>query len=45
MVTPVPDIKNIEHNEDAEAKKVVLIGKTTSGSYKTIKLDTDGSLI
>lgn len=42
---PIPDMKNIEHNDDAEAKNVVMLGKTSGGAYVPIKVDTDGSIM
>jgi len=40
----IPDIINIEHENIAEAKKVLAFGKTTASSYVPILLNDDGSL-
>jgi len=40
----VQDIKNIEHDDDAEALRGLLIGKTTSGTYTSLLLNDDGSI-
>jgi len=45
MVKPIPDIENAEHNEIANAKNCIAFGKTTDGSYITIKVNSDGELI
>lgn len=44
MVKPIPDIENAEHNENQDAKKVILFGKTTSGSYIELKVKSDGTV-
>lgn len=41
---PIPDLENREHEDDAQAKKVVAIGKTTSGDYVELLVDTDGTV-
>jgi hypothetical protein len=41
---PSADIENAEFENDATAKRVLLIGKTTTSTYVPIKLNADGSL-
>ncbi len=41
---PLPDLANIEFNDDAEAKNVVALGKTTSGAYIPLALNDDGTV-
>jgi len=41
---PVTDIENIEHNDEAEMKKVVAFGKTTASTYVPILVDEDGKI-
>lgn len=41
---PGPDIENIEHENDAEAKRTLLHGKTTGGVYVPFSVDSDGKL-
>jgi len=41
---PIPDLANIEHNDNAEAKNVVVLGKTVSGAYVPILLNDDGTI-
>lgn len=41
---PTNDIENIEHENDANAKRVVLVGKTTGGSFVPFLVDNDGNL-
>ena len=38
------DIENVEHNDVAEAKQILLIAKTTSGEYIPITLTDEGKL-
>ena len=42
---PAGDIVQAEHENDAEAQRVVLLGKTTSSSYLPFLVDSDGVLI
>ncbi len=42
---PLPEIHNREHNDDAEAKNVVMLGKTSGGAYVPIQVDNDGSIM
>lgn len=39
---PTPDLENAEHDETAQAKKVLAIGKTTSGDYIPLLVDSNG---
>ncbi len=41
---PIPDLSNLEHNDDAEAKNVVAYGKTNSNVYLPIAVNDDGQL-
>jgi len=41
---PAGDIIQIEHENDAEAERVVLIGKTTASEYVPILVDGDGKI-
>ena len=41
---PSGDLDNIEHNDIAEAKSVVLYGRTTSSNFIPILLNDDGSI-
>lgn len=37
-----PDIIQAEHENDANAKRIVGFGKTTSGEYIEIQVDSNG---
>lgn len=41
---PAGDIEQAEYENEAEAKRVLMIGKTTSSDYVIIKVENDGSL-
>ena len=41
---PEPDMLQVEHENDAEAKRTLLVGKTTSGTYLPVILGDGGSL-
>ena len=43
---PIPEADMIqrEHENDANAKRVVALGKTTGGDYVEIKVDSNGAL-
>jgi len=38
------DIENIEHNDVAGAKQVILYGKTTGSQYVPLLVNDDGSM-
>ena len=40
-----PDIVQIEHENDAQALRVVAMGKTTSGTYVSLLVGTDGGIV
>lgn len=44
MANRVSDIKNAEHNPTADAKKVILMGVTSGGSYVELRVDSNGVL-
>jgi hypothetical protein len=41
---PIGDMKQKEHENDANSHRVVLIGKTSGGVYKEIQVDNDGKV-
>jgi len=41
---PIPDLINIEHNDNANAKNILAYGKTTSSTYIPLLLNDDGSI-
>lgn len=44
MAEKKSDLDNNEHEPDADAKKVILFGKTSGGSYIPFLVDNDGVL-
>jgi len=41
---PIPDLLNIEFNDDAEAKNVLAYGKTSGGAFVPLLVDSNGIL-
>jgi len=41
---PVPDMEQVQHENAAKAKRTLLVGKTTSGTYIPVVIGDDGSL-
>jgi len=41
---PATDIAQVEHENDANSKRVVMFGKTTGGTYIEVALLTSGAL-
>jgi len=42
---PPQDITQAEHENDANAKRVVAFGKTTGGDYVELLVETDGRVV